>query len=144
MQLASPLPRFRQGAAALLLVCWLVSLFLPAAWMTYDREAYAAWYGYEFLMLGWIGLIWFQPAWLANIALLATVLGLTRPFGRRFLLVSGLSSAVLALGSFDLALRPGFNGFGWYLPGFYLWLCTMLAAAAVSVAATRSRGPVQA
>ncbi|MCE0721806.1 MULTISPECIES: hypothetical protein [Legionella] len=91
---------------------FVTSLFLPAAVIPeIERGLYQINYGYEIFCFGWLGLISWQPAWLAN------------PFYVMALLTYGSKkSYVFASLSFFLALFSPFILVVKLLIGFYIWL----------------------
>ena len=134
-------PAVRWGGAVVIVVSWLGSLALPALYMSFDSRTVRKLSGFEVLTSGWFGLLWGQPAWLADASLMLTIAALTSwSFRLRTLLVAAIASPLLAAASADLVLRPHLNGFHGFGPGFYLWFFSMLMAAAVSVVIVKREG----
>jgi hypothetical protein len=134
---SSVLSRFFSGVG-----CWgslvviLVSLVLYAAAcvtpaMVFDKETY---YGYQVLLMGWMGLFLGQIGWYAN---LLWLLSLLLAFFRRWLLtlIMTVLTVLVASDAFSFvgAKVPLDEGnvnsmiFNYYHVGFYLWLASLAA-----------------
>lgn len=107
------------------LLAYIGSLFLPA--FEFAQEPSVG--GLQVLLLGWLGLLTLNPAWLANplffVALYSTIIGKYRR--ARF-----LSACAVLLGSMSLLAKE------WYFdesrgtpilrlgPAFYLWMASLV------------------
>ena len=134
-------------AAVALVLAWAASLAMPVA--TFGAGADETWAGWAVLMLGWLGFLTGQFAWLGNFGFVACLFLLIRPKapGRTGLIIGGVTLA--------LAL----HGLGWswvyrndgpaavptpiegYHAGYYLWIASTAGAGALLlVYALLSRG----
>lgn len=97
------------------IIFYVIALSLPAAIIPdFERGIHQTNYGFEILITGWLGLIAWQPAWLAN------------PFYVLALITYGSKNSY-RLGSiaFILALFSPFILVEKLLIGFYLWLASI-------------------
>ena len=132
-------------AALLLALAWCVSLALPVA--TFGPGADEIWAGWAVLMLGWLGFMLGQFAWLANFLFIAALIlmSLRRP-PRVWSLVIGGATSLLALHALSWtwvyrnegpATEPSaVLGYG---AGYYLWIAATVAAGALLCAAALLR-----
>ena len=129
--------RSRYALAAVVLLLYAVSLFLPAVDVGENRPIpgwTAAAYGYLALVSG-------QPAWLANPALLIALLFLIRRRWKRAA-IAGMLAVVLMLGTLasvgpkpdrHTAAVPEFHlAISGFRPGYFCWLASGVALAAGS------------
>ena len=132
-------------AALLLALAWCVSLALPVA--TFGPGADETWAGWAVLMLGWLGFMLGQFAWLANFLFIAALIlmSLRRP-PLVWSLVIGGATSLLALHSLSWtwvyrnegpATAPSaVLGYG---SGYYVWIAATVAAGALLCAAALLR-----
>ena len=132
-------------AALLLALAWCVSLALPVA--TFGPGADETWAGWAVLMLGWLGFMLGQFAWLANFLFIAALIlmSLRRP-PLVWSIVIGAATSLLALHALSWtwvyrnegpATAPSaVLGYG---AGYYLWIAATVAAGAVLCAAALLR-----
>ena len=124
-------------AAIALVLCWGFSLTLPVA--TFGSGAGEIWAGWAVLMLGWLGLLTGQLAWLANFGFVACLFLMIRPRppGNFGLIVGGctLALAVHGLGWAWVYRNQGSAALPTpivaYHAGYYLWIATTAAAGAL-------------
>lgn len=127
-------PRRRSTAIGLGLA-WIASLMLPAAYLT-DGDAPA---GISVLLIGWVGLLMLQPAWLGNLLIwivLPLVAGTERPW-KITLRLCGVAMAICAIGALfwrDLPDDSGPNNVLAFGPGYYLWMTAIVGSALAALA----------
>jgi hypothetical protein len=127
-----------RATGILILLMWLASLALPV--FTTCRAGYDHVGGWFVLMMGWMGVIIVQPAWFANIAILAiAILLIVR---RRAPIWLGIIAAGLAACAWyftDMVDDTGNVPICHYHAGYWLWLAT----AGVALLATFIPRPAQ-
>ena len=139
----------RKLLAAALAVSWLISLMLPV--VVTGPLPDEVWPGYAVLLLGPLAVMVMQFAWFANLLLVPALILIARerpPLGPSIAVAVVL--ALLALNALTWDRVYGDNTDAMiqsHGSGYYLWLGTMLAAAAALVAravAARKEEPVSA
>ncbi len=111
------------------LIGWALSLCLPAIDLTLNASGEPV-RGWAVLASGFYALAAFQFGWLANIAFMGVLVGLSAWWMQgRWLLIWSVLLLVTTLNSFDLFLRPAFYGFEGSGSGFWLWVVSNLGAA---------------
>jgi hypothetical protein len=94
------------------IIFYVISLFLPAAIIPeFERGIPQVNYGYTLFYSGWLGLLSFQPAWLANLFYSLELLTYGSKVSYRF----GIITIILALLSPFIIVEK-------LLAGFYIWL----------------------
>ncbi|WP_439571311.1 hypothetical protein [Sphingomonas sp.] len=130
--------RWRWRLTVAFLVGWAVSLALPALKMDFDGgpQTFA---GYRVLASGWVGLAYFQFGWLANLALVAVLVGLSTHASRRWMTLWAFALLAFTACTVDLWIRPRFNQHAGFGSGYFLWVIVNVGAAAASLAFSSRR-----
>jgi hypothetical protein len=119
---------------ALLLIAafmWLTSLIMPGVRASDGME----WPGFMLLLLGWIGVLTLQPAWLANpIWIVAGVLiACDKRLGAP-LALAGLAVSLIALAPFEMiGANAASGGTARVAFGFWIWMTTGILLVAAGV-----------
>lgn len=97
-------------------ILYVISLCLPSAIIPeVERNIPEVMYGFELLYTGWLGMIIFQPAWLANLFYIFELITYGSKNSYRF----GIITVILALFSPFILVEK-------LLIGFYLWLSSFI------------------
>ena len=129
---------WRWRLAGAFLVDWAVSLALPALKMDFGGgpQTFA---GYKVLVSGWMGLLYFQFGWLANMAFAAVLVGLSTHATRRWMRLWAVALLAFTACTADLWMRPRFNQHAGFDSGYFLWLIVNVGAAAASLVFSSKR-----
>jgi hypothetical protein len=135
MMLAFWTLRARRWTAFALGLAWLVSLGLPAAYLTRSEAPQ----GFVILLLGWIAVMALQPAWLGNLLIwiVLPLVALSEWPRRRALRFCGgalIICATAALFWRDLPDDAGSNLITAYGAGYYLWMIAVLGSGIAALA----------
>ena len=113
----------RRNFGFLILAMWLASLVLPvftACGPGYDNTP-----GYMILLIGWMGLLIIQPAWFANLLIVAVIIVLL--LRNRVPLWLGIATPLVAAPALfftDMYDDRGAIPICHYQTGYWLWLAT--------------------
>jgi hypothetical protein len=124
-------------AALALVLGWAASLALPVA--TFGPGADETWAGWAVLMLGWLGFLTGQFAWLANFSFVACLFLLIRPRAPgTFGLIIGGTTLALALHALSWSWVYRNEGsaavptqIAGYHAGYYVWIASTAGAGAL-------------
>ncbi|WP_141395784.1 hypothetical protein [Sphingomonas spermidinifaciens] len=134
-------PRVRRVAIVALGLLWAASIGGTAATMS-NGKPFA---GFAILILGWTEVPLGQPAWLANLFLLAAwlLIARTRVTRPRLLTILGIALMACAIAALFWRTIPDTTGpkaIVTYHAGYYLWMAAVIGTslAAVAIASTES------
>lgn len=126
----------RWAIVILIFGSWAYSLTLPAAYFVRFPGPVP---GYDVLLLGWMGIVNFQPAWLANIGLFFVLLIFLhegRP-GGCLLVGGGIVMGLCAIAALFWDSWPQGTNYKTPIvrgPGFYFWIAAVAGTALASLA----------
>ncbi|MGX6641684.1 hypothetical protein [Legionella pneumophila] len=96
------------------IILYVIALCLPAAIIPdFERGIHQTHYGFEILITGWMGFLAWQPAWLANLLYIFSLLTYGSKRSYRF----GITAFIFAMLSPFILVEK-------LLIGFYVWLAS--------------------